>query len=132
MEAALRGPEGPLEAEEFHALRNLIEKITVTPGDAVSNNAIELEGDLAGFLAPSQASSGGMVVAEEGAAAYAPRGPVLLGSKRQTVDHCVPPVATVVARSQDLSTSSISAQNSLKISARIMASMPVEPTEFGW
>lgn len=66
LEAALRGPAGPLEAEEFGAVRNLIEKITVTPGDAASDNAIELEGDLARFLAPSQASSGGTVVAEEG------------------------------------------------------------------
>lgn len=66
LEAALRGPAGPMEAGEFEAVRALIDKITVTPGDAASNNAIELEGDLARFLAPSQASSGGMVVAEEG------------------------------------------------------------------
>lgn len=66
LEAALRGPEGPLEAEEFDALRNLVDKITVTPADAASATSIEVEGDLARLLAPSPTSSGGVVVAEEG------------------------------------------------------------------
>jgi hypothetical protein len=55
LEVALRGPAGPLEPQEFDAVRNLIDRITITPGDATS---IELEGDLARFLAPLQTSSG--------------------------------------------------------------------------
>ena len=65
LEAALRGPPGSAEAEEFAVIRNLVQSITVTPiGDTTPK--IEVVGDLARFLAPSGSSSGGRVVAEEG------------------------------------------------------------------
>lgn len=66
LEAALRGPEGPLEGQEFAALRDLVERITVTPELPKARPKIEILGDLAGLLAPDQNSSGGKVVAEEG------------------------------------------------------------------
>ena len=51
LEAALRGPPGSVEAEEFAVIRNLVQSITVTPiGDTTPK--IEVEGDLARFLAP--------------------------------------------------------------------------------
>jgi site-specific DNA recombinase len=66
LEDALKGPEGPMEAEEFSAVRDLLEAITVTPDASSSKSTIEVTGDLARFLAPSGTSSGGSVVAEEG------------------------------------------------------------------
>lgn len=66
LEDALKGPEGPMEAEEFSAVRDLLEAITVTPDASSSTPTIEVTGDLARFLAPSGTSSGGEVVAEEG------------------------------------------------------------------
>lgn len=66
LEEALRGPRGVHESEEFAAIRNLVDQITVTPGDATSRNHIEVAGDLARLLAPAGSASGGMVVAEEG------------------------------------------------------------------
>ena len=51
LEAALRGPPGSAEAEEFAVIRNLVQSISVTPiGDMMPK--IEVEGDLPRFLAP--------------------------------------------------------------------------------
>jgi len=60
---ALRGPEGPMGTEEFSAVRDLVEAITVTP-DAM--RCTPGTGDLARLLGPSGTLSGGKVVAEEG------------------------------------------------------------------
>jgi site-specific DNA recombinase len=66
LEDALRGPEGPMETDEFSAVRDLVEAITVTPDANSSTPKIEVTGDLARFVVPSGTSSGGEVVAEEG------------------------------------------------------------------
>lgn len=66
LESALGGPEGPLETEEFAAIRELVDSITVTPDEASSTPKVEVVGDIARFLAPNGPSSGGKVVAEEG------------------------------------------------------------------
>ncbi len=63
---ALRGPEGPLEAEGFTALRDLVDSIVVTPDNTSSSPLVEVVGNLALFLVPAGSSSGGKVVAEEG------------------------------------------------------------------
>ncbi len=65
LEAALRGPEGPQEAEEFTAVRDLVDSIIVTPDGTRSTPVVEVVGDLARLLAPPGSSSGGKVVAEE-------------------------------------------------------------------
>ncbi|SFZ83451.1 hypothetical protein SAMN02983003_1651 [Devosia enhydra] len=59
LEGALKGPEGPYETEEFKAVRDLVESIVVTPDPTSSSPHVEVNGDLARFLAPSQFSSGG-------------------------------------------------------------------------
>lgn len=64
LEAAPRGPDGPVEAEEFAAVRDLVDSIIVTPNGADSAPLVEVVGDLARFLAPAGFSSGGKVVAE--------------------------------------------------------------------
>ena len=66
LEAALRGPEGPQEAEESTGGRDLVDSIIVTPDGTRSTPVVEVVGDLARFLAPPASSSGGKVVAEEG------------------------------------------------------------------
>jgi hypothetical protein len=58
LEAALRGPEGPREAEEFAAVRDPLDRINVTPGAKGSSPDVEVGGDLSRFLAPSGSSSG--------------------------------------------------------------------------
>jgi hypothetical protein len=45
LEAALRGPPGSAEADEFAVIRNLVLSTTVTPKN-------EVEGNLARFLTP--------------------------------------------------------------------------------
>lgn len=66
LEVALKGPEGPYETDGFMAVRDLVESIVVTPDQTSFSPHVEVNGDLAGFLAPSEYSSGGKVVAEEG------------------------------------------------------------------
>ena len=90
LEAALRGPEGPLEAQGFTAVRDLVDSIVVTPDGASSTPHVEVIGDLARFLEPAGFSSGGKVVAEEGAAAISIKLLILLQHSPKNVYHCVP------------------------------------------
>ena len=59
LEHALKGPEGPLEVDQFSAIRDLVEAITVTPKESSATPQIEGTDDLARLLAPSGTSSGG-------------------------------------------------------------------------
>lgn len=92
------------DPEPANALRSLVSAIVVYPKKDDGTLEVEIKGKLAALIgadafpngrvalaANRHPRLGGMVVAEEGAAAYARRRPVLLGFKRRTVDHCVPP-----------------------------------------
>ena len=60
-----------MEAEEFGAVRDLVDSIIVTPNGAKSAPLVEVVVELARFLAQAGSSSGDNVVAEEGAAEIA-------------------------------------------------------------